>query len=79
MSPGNKIDEPPYANHISNVKNVKECQEKHCQGTDTCSYFTYNAEKKTCNLKTASATPERTHKNVVFGPRYCSGIHKKSN
>ena len=72
-SPGNQINETPYANHISGVKDAKDCQEKHCQGTESCLYFTYNAEKKTCNLKTANAKPKLTEKDIVFGPRFCSG------
>ena len=70
-SPGHQIIEKPFKPTYSKIQNASDCQEKYCQQIPSCQYFAYNADTKTCNLKTKHAIAEPTQKSTVFGPKYC--------
>ena len=70
-SSGHQIIEKPFKPTYPNIQNASDCQVKYCQKIPSCRYFAYNANMKTCNLKTEHAIAEPTQKNIVFGPKYC--------
>ena len=70
-SPGHQIIEKPFKPTYSNIQNASDCQKKYCQQIPSCRYFAYNANRKTCNLKTKHAIAEPTPERIVFGPKYC--------